>query len=117
MQKVFVCRQLGRYRYIRRIQSTLQSVFTHVDVKKSFCQSLRTRVTSTLDGILNFCLLVHIPMSGIQERLPVTTCHESGYISEESVQVKSRKYQGVFEVKSRVKTWQVRGIWSQQLEH
>ena len=32
-------------------------------------------------------------------------------------QAKSRKYQGVFEVKSRVKTWQVRGIWSQQLEH
>ena len=31
--------------------------------------------------------------------------------------VKSRKYQGVLEVKSRVKTWQVRGIWSQQLEH
>ena len=30
---------------------------------------------------------------------------------------KSRKYQGVCEVKSRVKTWQVRGIWSQQLEH
>ena len=30
---------------------------------------------------------------------------------------KSRKYQGVFDVKSRVKTWQVRGIWSQQLEH
>ena len=30
---------------------------------------------------------------------------------------KSRKYQGVFEEKSRVKTWQVRGIWSQQLEH
>ena len=28
---------------------------------------------------------------------------------------KSRKYQEVFEVKSRVKTWQVRGIWSQQL--
>ena len=28
---------------------------------------------------------------------------------------KSRKYQGVFEVKSRVRTWQVRGIWSQQL--
>ena len=27
---------------------------------------------------------------------------------------KSRKYQGVFEVKSRGKTWQVRGIWSQQ---
>ena len=32
-------------------------------------------------------------------------------------QVKSIKYQGVFDVKSRVKTWQVRGIWSQQLEH
>ena len=30
---------------------------------------------------------------------------------------KSRKYQGVFEVKKRVKTWQVRGIRSQQLEH
>ena len=30
---------------------------------------------------------------------------------------KSRKYQGVFEVKSRVKTWQVRGIRSPQLEH
>ena len=30
---------------------------------------------------------------------------------------KSRKYQGVFEVKSRVKTWQVPGIWSQQLVH
>ena len=30
---------------------------------------------------------------------------------------KSRKYQAVFKVKSRVKTWQVRGIWSQQLEH
>ena len=31
-------------------------------------------------------------------------------------QATSRKYQGVFKVKSRVKTWQVRGIWSQQLE-
>ena len=37
--------------------------------------------------------------------------------TEGLLQVKSRKYQGVFEVKSRVKTWQVRGIWSQQLEH
>ena len=34
-----------------------------------------------------------------------------------NTKAKSRKYQGVFEVKSRVKTWQVRGIWSQQLEH
>ena len=34
-----------------------------------------------------------------------------------TVQAKSRKYQGVFEVKSRVKACQVRGIWSQQLEH
>ena len=32
-------------------------------------------------------------------------------------EAKSRKYQGVFKVKSRVKTWQVWGIWSQQLEH
>ena len=31
--------------------------------------------------------------------------------------VNSRTYQGVFKVKSRVKTWQIRGIWSQQLEH
>ena len=30
-----------------------------------------------------------------------------------ALKVKSRKYQGVFEMKSRVKTWQVRGIWSQ----
>ena len=28
-------------------------------------------------------------------------------------EAKLRKYQGVFEVKSRVNTWQVRGIWSQ----
>ena len=34
-----------------------------------------------------------------------------------SCEAKPRKYQGVFEVKSRVKTWQVGGIWSQQLEH
>ena len=33
------------------------------------------------------------------------------------LRAKSRKYQGVFKVKSRVKTWQNRGIWSQQLEH
>ena len=33
------------------------------------------------------------------------------------IEAKSRKYQGVFKAKSRVKTWQVRGIWSQQLEH
>ena len=33
------------------------------------------------------------------------------------IKAKSRKYQGVFELKSRVKAWQVRGIWSQQLEH
>ena len=30
---------------------------------------------------------------------------------------KSREYQGVFKGKSRVKPWQIRGIWSQQLEH
>ena len=33
------------------------------------------------------------------------------------LKAKSRKYQGVFEVKSRIKTWEVREIWSQQLEH
>ena len=36
--------------------------------------------------------------------------------SVNGVEGKSRKYQGVFEAKSRVKTWQVRGIWSQQLK-
>ena len=30
-------------------------------------------------------------------------------------EAKSRKYQGVFVVKGRVKTWQVRGIWSQNI--
>ena len=33
------------------------------------------------------------------------------------IQKKSRKYQGVAMVKSRVKKWQVRGIWFQQKEH
>ena len=43
----------------------------------------------------------------------MTTLHKLfEYISK----AKSRKYQGVFKVKSRVKTWQVRGIWFQQLE-
>ena len=42
-----------------------------------------------------------------------------GYVSLScsKCKAKSRKYQGVFEVKRRVITWQVRGIWSQQLEH
>ena len=43
-------------------------------------------------------------------------CYPNIY-SKIHLYAKSRKYQGVFEVKSRVKTWQVRGIWSQQLEH
>ena len=42
---------------------------------------------------------------------------ENGRHNKIGFEAKSRKYQGVFEVKSRVKTWQVRGIWSQQLEH
>ena len=42
---------------------------------------------------------------------------QTGYYCFLDEKAKSRKYQGVFEVKSRVKTWQVRGIWSQQLEH
>ena len=33
-----------------------------------------------------------------------------------SYEAKSRKYQGVFKVKSRVKTREAREIWSQQLE-
>ena len=33
----------------------------------------------------------------------------------ERFEAKSRKYQGVFKVKIRVKRWQVQGIWSQQL--
>ena len=31
-----------------------------------------------------------------------------------NLEAKLRKYQGVFEVKNRVKTWQIRGIWSQE---
>ena len=38
-------------------------------------------------------------------------------VSPQSLIWKIEKYQGVFGVKSRVKTWQNRGIWSQQLEH
>ena len=43
--------------------------------------------------------------------------HSSLFGTKCLLMAKSRKYQGVFEVKSRVKIWQVRGIWSQQLEH
>ena len=45
--------------------------------------------------------------NGISQYMHVSYCNN---------EAKSRKYQGVFEVKSRVKAWQVRGIWSQQLE-
>ena len=38
-----------------------------------------------------------------------STMHSDSLIMIEC-QAKSRKYRGVFEVKSRVKTWQVRGI-------
>ena len=44
---------------------------------------------------------------------PPFICYKYNNLLEE----KSRKYQGVFKVKSPVKTWQVRGIWSQRLEH
>ena len=43
------------------------------------------------------------------------TCCLAEFMSQ--YEAKSRKYQGVFEVKSRLKTWQIRGIRSQQLEH
>ena len=43
--------------------------------------------------------------------------HKWCYLFVAICRAKSRKYRGVFEVKSRVKAWQVRGIWSQQLEH
>ena len=39
------------------------------------------------------------------------------FLEKLDVLTKSRKYQVVLEVKRRVKTWQVRRIWSQQLEH
>ena len=39
------------------------------------------------------------------------------YITIIVFNAKWRKYQGVLKVKSRVKTLQARGIWSQQLEH
>ena len=63
--------------------------------------------------------------------IPDSNCYrfEVQLLSKENLQMymyssimnkaKSRKYQRVhiFQVKSRVRTWQVRGIWSQQLEH
>ena len=53
-----------------------------------------------------------VGFSSVPVRVPTRGHPFYGYY-----EVKSRKYQGVFEEKSRVKTWQVRGIWSQQLEH
>ena len=39
------------------------------------------------------------------------------FAGSEVTLAKSKKYQGVFKVKSRVKTWQIQGIWYQHLEH
>ena len=39
------------------------------------------------------------------------------FASVQLLNAKSRKYKGVLKVKSRVKTRQFRGIWSQQFEH
>ena len=65
---------------------------------------------------------VGIPTIGTTFSIPLTSVppsHDCNIVAcdVKHHQVKSRKYQGVFEVKSRVKTWQVRWIWSQQLEH
>ena len=48
--------------------------------------------------------------------LPLLSSY-SLFKKDQRVKSKIEKYQGVFKVKRRVKTWQVRGIWSQQLEH
>ena len=56
----------------------------------------------------------------VSEIIRITSNSHLCFITKSTIydkKAKSRKYQGVFEVKSRVKTWQVRGIWSQQLEH
>ena len=61
-------------------------------------------------------LIIHIDL----QTFPVADSEWGGgdfHGSLKSYKAKSRKYQGVFEVKSRVKTWQVRGTWSPQLEH
>ena len=60
-------------------------------------------VSDSVNGLRNNKLTVHL--------------RHCDLMLKHLLQAKSRKYQGVFEVKSRVKTWQVRGIWSQQLKH
>ena len=65
----------------------------------------------------HLCTVTHIT----EISLHVTLSNQSHSLTQSyfffDFEAKSRKYQRVFEVKSRVKTWQVRRIWSQQLEH
>ena len=70
-------------------------------------------------GNLYFCdnLNLGCILQIIAERpSPIMDIFKTGR-SLKMLEAKPRKYQGAFEVKNRVKTCQVRGIWSQQLEH
>ena len=63
------------------------------------CKTANTFIWHNFIFIFRFSLVPYSPAKPIQ------------------MKAKSRKYQGAFGLKSRVKTWQVRGIWSQQFEH
>ena len=64
----------------------------------------------------HFALLVFPWVGDFEIRLSEMSSFFPSIIENSNCKAKSRKYQGAFEVKSRVKTWQVRGIWSQQLD-
>ena len=76
-------------------------------------------------GIKQFySLLVRLVILLFSALMTIVECAKIKNIKEEiksfsilmTFKAKSRKYRGIFEVKSLVKTCQVRGIWSQQLE-
>ena len=80
------------------------TLFPKFDIFWNVCKALSDL---TLILLISSCLLLEMVSENMQ----------SIELSSIFKQAKSRKYQGVFKVKSRVETWQVRGIWSQQLEH
>ena len=77
-----------------------------VELVVQFPARCSTQVLNAFFLVCCGCSTSYIVSAHIQCQASIKYCKE-----------KSRKYQGVFDVKSRVKIWQVRGIWSQQLEH
>ena len=138
----YVCIFYSKEPYVFPIKKTLfLQIFGLVAFIKQLCLIKATRPKIMLDkgheaeNLQKECLFLlyyHFPMDDSSDSYvfkPLLWFASSSYaiISVQMSQVfhsvclaleaKSRKYQGVFEVKSRVKTWQVRGIRSQQLEH